>query len=258
MPEFDKNSLSSGTGTWQVRQTLGVIMKKNSIILLFTFIGVCISSHNYGRPNGNYACTKDSDTIVISKKITNQLAGGAYRKRATQYQIVIKEDTSSFGVAFTESNKNDFENEGCVNIRLGLSNKKSYKSQYFELAKIIEFASKEYNLDSLKSIYFLHLYNTGDLAIKISQLYYTRNYGKNFFEDYTIINQFFLESKITEDLNNLFTPYGLKVMCYNFEHPMLINYSYIFKESIIETDKNEVPSKILDAILTIYFEKIKK
>ena len=79
---------------------------KQIIIVLLTFSVFCTCS-NQTESKTKIEDVKHtkyiSDTIIGEKSITNEIAGSAYRKRATGYFVIVNNDTSDFMPIFTES-----------------------------------------------------------------------------------------------------------------------------------------------------------
>ena len=195
------------------------------------------------------------DTLVISKPITDELAGSAYRKRATQYQIVTQFDTSKFAIIISESNKNDFDHEGSVYLYFRFDEKKSFREQKAELNMLIEKASEEYKFDSLKNIYFLDLVSLGDLNIDISRELENNKNQKLILKNYWKLNDFLLESSLSKEMNDIFKKYKLTVKQFTIEH---FSYSPAFeilsRYGKIETKRIDFPAKIMIGTMWIYFD----
>ena len=118
-----------------------------------------------------------TDTIVAKTDITDEMAGSAYRKRAHSYFVVIGTDTSSFKPVFSEASES-----GSVSMNLNIPYSKatvSYQRRLFELKKILEIVKQDYPLDSLTSISYGRLIQSGDLAIELTQEHEKR-FGKSF------------------------------------------------------------------------------
>lgn len=190
--------------------------------------------------------TKTSiDTTIYRKTITKELPGGAYRKRATSYSLIIDKDTSHLECYFEEYNN------GKVGFQISFADNKKYATQFIELESLIKAASTEYNMDSLSGA-FLYLIETGDLAIDITRQLSDKDI-KNVTNNRSTAT-FLLKSKLTDDLNSLLLSYKKEVQQYAIEHPMLIDSSEIIKYNQIDTPKNKIPKKILDGTIWIYFK----
>ena len=129
-------------------------------------------SFNFGNPK----LVQDNaillqDTTVGSKIITDEIAGSAYRKSAKGYFLIIGKDTSKFTCIFSDSKDGKYVSLDFI----GKDNQTSYRERMEHLRIILPFASKDYKMDSLKSIYFGRLVNNGDIAIEL-----TKNYRMKF------------------------------------------------------------------------------
>lgn len=221
-----------------------------SILILFFFQMTCSNEATIG---DRYLLSKN--TVVISKPITNEIAGSAYRKRATQYQLANQFDTSKFAIIISESNKNDFDHEGSVHLEIHFDKNKNFREQKVELNMLLEKASEEYKFDSLKSIYSLWLPSLGDLDIIISKELENNNDIKLIQEDYWKLNAFLLTSSLSKEINDIFKKYNLTVKQFSIEH-----FSYfarpetLIRYSKIETNPNDFPTKIMEGAMWIYFD----
>jgi len=198
--------------------------------------------------------TTKNDTIVISKKITDEISGSAYRKRATKFQLVNQLDTSNFSIIISESNNNEYDNEGVVYLEIEFDKDKNYKQQKQELKKILIEASKHYKLDSLKSIYSIWLPSLGDLNVKVSKELENKNQLESIPENYNKPCDFLLKSSLTQEINDIFKDYKLTVKGYGIEHFGYYSTGNVIKEySKIETKIYDFPRNVITGDLTIYF-----
>jgi len=193
------------------------------------------------------------DTIIVKKNITNELPGGAYRKRATGYYVIIKNDTSSFMPIFYEYIDNEM-----IGISLHLpykNNIEPYEKRLSELRLILSEADKEYNIDSLNSLVVGRLILSGDLAITITEEYKNK-FGDNekiALADYDKISNFLLESRLTKDLNEIFEPYSIAVDKIRIEHAFFATKDELLEFSNVSMDTIEIPNRILDFMSWIKF-----
>ena len=194
-----------------------------------------------------------NDTVVISKKITDEIAGSSYRKRATKFQLVNLMDTSKFSIIISESNNNEFDHEGSIYLEIYFDKNKNYKEQKQELKKILIEAARHYNLDSLKSIYSIWPPSLGDLNIKISKELENKNGLKAVPENYRKLCDFLLTSSLTQEMNDVFKDYKLIVKGYGIEHFGYSDIETLKEYSKIESQPNTFPKKIITGDLTIYF-----
>lgn len=195
-----------------------------------------------------------NDMVVISKTITNEIAGSAYRKRATQYRLANKSDTSQCTIIIIESNKNEFDHDGSVHLQIDFDKNKSYREQKAELAMLLETACKEYKFDSLKSIYSLWLPSLGDLNIKISKELETKDV-KLIRKNYWKLNDFLLTSSLSKEINDIFKKYKLRAKQFSIEHfGYYAGPETLKRYSKIETDPADFPAKIIQGAMWIYFD----
>jgi len=195
-----------------------------------------------------------NDTIVISKKITNEISGSAYRKKATQYQLINSFDTSKFSIIISESNSNEFDHAGSVYLELNFDKDKSFRQQKQELKVLLANASKEYKLDSLKSIYSIWTPTLGDLDLKVSKELESRKDIKKIQNNYWRLNDFLLNSSLSLEINDIFSQYKLTVKQYSIEHLSYYSKLEILKEySKIETKPIDFQMEIIAGQMTIYF-----
>src|SRR5262245_12424973 len=89
------------------------------------------------------------------------------------------------------------------------------------------------------------LLTTGDLAIAVTKQLPAELRNKPLTN--IDVSKFLLNSKLTEDLNNLLRPYSKRIKRYVVEHAGFLDNSIYFKVNKIETPKSQVPNKILVA-----------
>jgi len=230
---------------------------KNSVLifLLFVVFYSCLNQTEQKKKIENeIKIEKFSDTIIGKKNITNEIAGSAYRKRATGYFVIVKKDTSGFMPIFSESKDNG---------RIGISQKLPYSNEtetYFqrlsELKLILPEAAKEFNFDSLSNMSIGRLILSGDLAITITEEYKNKFGEKEVITtaDYSEISEFLLESRLTKDLNKLFEPYSKSVEKVRIEKVFFATRDELLKFSKVSKDTADIPNKILDCMTWIKFK----
>lgn len=186
------------------------------------------------------ATTEAPDTVILRINLNQELAGSAYRNRATGYLMVINGDSAYFSPAFTESNK------GKVNLLLGLYPLQTYAEQMTQLQAILPTAAEDYNFDSLSSVYMGRLVHTGDLAIAVTNEYLTAfdGYGSTATTEYRKIEHFLTTSKLGRDLNVILEPYGLHVTEASVEK---VFFTEMPAQTIDSTLHATWPARILDA-----------
>jgi hypothetical protein len=230
---------------------------KTSIVLVIC-AGLFLSCANHDRNKPTAASNLPvGDTVVGKKTITGELAGSAYRKRATAYFIISGSDTSDYSVFFTE-NKDD----GKVSIitQYDLYNKKGklYSTRREEFKRILPVAGKEYNLDSLTGIEIGRLISTGDLDVEISKELLTK-FGDHYkISNYREISDFLLNSSLTRDINDLFAPFSVVIKQVIVEKVFFTDKKDLYISSLVKTDSSEIPPRLLDCITWLQVEKIKQ
>lgn len=207
-------------------------------------IGCQRSSHEMA--GSEITVPTDQGISVGRQEVFDEIAGSAYRKRATKYFVIIDKDTSSYMPIFAESRE-----DGVVGLNLNIRNSsksRSYGDWMEELAKILPQATQEYDFDSLKSIYVGRLVATGDLAIEVTRQYHETFNGYDDIRttDYPRISDFLVESKLAEDFNKLFRPYGISVARISVEKVFFTTSESFSAYGKIETDSAMIPAKILD------------
>jgi len=229
-------------------------MKKLILInLIILAIYSCSSQIGQKQESDNKKLNVESaDTLIEKNNITNEIAGSAYRNRATGYFMIVNKDSSDFMPIFSE-----YKDNGNVGLNLNLPYSKSnmtYYQRLNELELILPVAALDYNFDSLKSISFGRLILSGDLAIQL-----TKEYREKFGEkeliataDYKEISEFLLaESTLTKDLNKLLKPYSKSVSRVGIEKAFFTKKEELLKYSKISVDTTVIPEKILDFMIWI-------
>lgn len=191
------------------------------------------------------------ETTVGHIPITDEIAGSAYRKRATKYFVVAGKDTSNYRPIFIESK------EGAA-VRLDLRTRYSGKPRpYQELLKELEIifleARKDYNLDSLKGISIGRLVHTGDLAIDITRQYYATFEQKDGIptNDYPKIADFLLKSKLGSQFNNFLNKFEMEIDKISVEKVYFTTIESVKSSPNIRSDTTSLPDKILDCMTWI-------
>jgi len=200
----------------------------------------------------------NQDITIGQQQVTDEIAGSAYRKRATKYFVIADNDTSSYSPVFTENNDG-----GIVGMDLNIrypDNSKSYNEWMGELEKILPRAAQDYNLDSLKVIFVGRLIETGDLAIEVTLQYHDtfKGYDNIRTADYQRVSDFLLTSKLTDNFNKLFEPYAISVEEIGVEKVFFTTPKNFEHYSKIETDSARIPTQILDCQTWIKMKKNKE
>jgi hypothetical protein len=189
------------------------------------------------------AGTFNADTLIGRIPITNEIAGSAYRKRAMAYFLIINGDTSDFRCILTESNEN-----AQVDMEIRFKRRKSYRQQLRELQKLIPAGVRDFDYDSLRSIFISRLVTTGDLAVDISRQLQGDSISIN---NYSEVKQFLLKTKLASDFNRLLTPFYCSVAGFSVEKVFLTDKKILFRNATVESDTSAIPEHILDCITWI-------
>ncbi len=187
------------------------------------------------------------DTLVGRKTISDEIPGSAYRKRALGYFLIINSDTSDFVCILTES-----KDSGKVSMNIRYERRTmTYRQRMEELKRIISEASRDFNFDSLRSLYLGRLVFNGDIAVDVTRQY-QEQFGKvDRIADYIAVSEFLRKSKLAADLNDLFSPYSVSVRKVSPEKLFFTSKTELFWASKVETDSVAIPEKILDCIVWI-------
>lgn len=227
-------------------------MKYLSIILIVVLTSCTNKTRKETLPQDEKKIT--SDTLIGEVKITNEIAGSAYRNRATGYFVIIEKDTSNYVPVFTESKEN-----GSISIIQNLSYSKknrTYVQRLNEFKLILQRAEQDYNFDSLTDMSLGRLILSGDLAVILTKEF------KNTFVDkkqiatteYQEISNFLLESTLTRDLNIVFKPYQKAVKKIRIEKVFFASKKELMRYSNTTIDTSQIPENILDFMIWIEFE----
>lgn len=211
--------------------------------LLLTLLSAC---NQNGQDNsiGTLESFLTSDTLVGSKTITNEIAGSVYRKRATGYFLIANSDTSDFVCIFAES-----KHGGQVSMDIRFEKRSmTYRERMAELEKILPEAKKDFEFDSLRSLYLGRLVFNGDIAIDVTKQYQHRFGKTDNVVDLKTASQFLKESKLGTDLNELFNQYSISVDRVSPEKLFFTTKRELYWASKVETDTTEIPDKILDCM----------
>ncbi|UXX80321.1 hypothetical protein N7E81_04310 [Reichenbachiella carrageenanivorans] len=191
-----------------------------------------------------------SDTVILKIDLNQELAGSAYRKKATGYLMIANGDSAYFSPTFTESIE-----KGRVNLIMRLNPQQTYAEQITQLQVILPTAAQDYNFDSLSGVYLGRLVHTGDLAIAITNEYVTAfgGYGSTETSEYRKIERFLTLSKLGSDLNAIFNPYGLQVTGANVEK---VFFTKMPAQAIDSVLHNTWPERILDASVWVELKQV--
>lgn len=179
-----------------------------------------------------------NDTIIIKRKTENA--------RELVYFPVVRKDTIGFEVIFTDVT------DGSRVAEIHFQNTLSYNTQYRFLELIFGKASEEVSFSRLGFIDINTLPETGDLAIAVTRQLLQENENlEEQLKDYEKVSDLLMGTKITSDFNALLQPYQMKVNEYDLEKVFLMNRTHLSKEAKLETRPEEIPDKVLEAIVWI-------
>lgn len=146
----------------------------------------------------------------------------------------------------------------------------SYKKRLEEFRFILNKASKEYSIDSLKLINTDQLITSRDIAITITNNIleqfgdriqppkkgqYTEEVSTALYKD---ISSFLLTSTMVKELNTILKPYSIAV-----DRIRLEKVHFVFKDNIlvngtVSQESNQIPDHILNFTSKLYVKRISK
>ena len=215
--------------------------------MFFILVGAC--GEKTENSAGDVSVSSAPDTSIGSRMVTDELAGSAYRERAKAYFLLSGRDTSDF-ICYVAESRDDHR----INMDIRFKNNKTYRRHLNELHKIIPEAAKDFNMDSLSSVYIGRLVNSGDMAIHLTNEY-IRKYGKDKYpennEEFVL---FLLDTKLAADFSGLFKPYAVEVQSFCCEKLFFTTSDELFGSAETETDSSLAPEIILDCMTWINFK----
>lgn len=226
-----------------------------SIFAIF-LVASCREANRQSNEEVQTPTKSTQNTIVGSRPITHEIAGSAYRKRATGYFVITEGDTSSYMPIFTEA-----KSGGQVVLELNISylvDSLTFRQRLNELVTILRKASSEYDFDSLNGIFIGRLIQTGDLAIEITKQYNEQIGAPSFIRtvDYENISKFLGKSKLADEFNILLEPYSLTVGNIGVEKVFFTHKEELVQMNIATvTDTSDYPDKILDCLTSVALQK---
>ncbi len=224
------------------------MLLRSVVGLLVVLFFSCNSGHTpkyalyYGNPH------PAADTFVCRKDITKSIAGAAYKEKVYQYFLLVGKDTMDFTCYISNSRLNDIV---YIDMHMPDNRKTTYNEKVNGLKKILPLASRDFNLQNIKSLRIGQLIETGDLAIDITKQYQARFGDHHSITDYNTISDFLKESKLGTDLNHLFKPYSIGITNIDVEKVAFTTKAALYKSSNLETDFSMAPDKILDCMTWI-------
>jgi len=229
-------------------------MKKLVFLLVLPVITACCDAPQSFRQESPIVDSVKVDTSIGRKEITDEIAGSAYRKRATAYFVIAGKDTSKYSCIFSES-----KDDGRVSLDLHIPYSNSglnYREREKEIKLLLPEAAKDFRFDSLYTVSFGRLLLSGDLAIEITREYLVKYGADDKIKDYAQVAAFLQGSELSRDVNELFKPYSLALDRVSIEKVFFATREDLFKLSKIEKKQNEIPGKILDCILYVKLKKL--
>lgn len=218
-------------------------------ILLFLIISSCSSLTEQKQPMEENKVTVEMTDTLIGKK---ELSGNT---RAIGYFTIIKNDSSDFVPIFRRSKNND---NVWINLQMPYpKGNKTYAESLAELKLILPVAAVDNDFDSLKTISFGRLAESGDLAIQVTKEYLQKFGDKEMIptSEYSSISTFLLEeSTLGRDLNKLLQPYSKSISRIAIEKAHFESKQELYRYSKITTDTKEIPDQILDFMVWISLE----
>lgn len=223
-----------------------------NIGLLLFLLTACSNS---GQTNSSTKTKNDSITsdTIIGSKAFDEIAGSAFRKRAIEYFAINGKDTSKFTCVFVELKDSG---KVCIDLNLPYFKKGVTCRQIMsELQKILPVAKKDFNFDSLRSIYIGRLVQIGDAAVEVTKQYMGKFGQPKKITDYRKVESFLKESQLGEDFNKLLKPYSFDVENIASEKLSFSSKKELLYMSKVETDTTKIPEKILDCMTWIILKK---
>lgn len=214
------------------------------IYALLILLWACEPKEKSTEESTNEATPVETESIILRFDVNEELAGSAYREKATGYLMVLDGDSTLFFPAFTKGKK-----DGRVNLILGLHPSLTYHQQMRQLKTILPYAAKDYNFDSLSGVYVGRLVQTGDLAIQVTNEYLEAfdGYASTATTQYDTIASFLATSQLGQDFNKLFDPYDITVVDTSVEK---VFYTELHESITIDsTLHTQFPDKVLDAMV---------
>ncbi|HYF03995.1 MAG TPA: hypothetical protein VEC36_11495 [Patescibacteria group bacterium] len=223
-------------------------MKFHFVIVLVSLLAISSCEKNSDEAISQKA---KNDTIIGTREIKNEIAGGAYRMRARGYFLIVNNDTSKFMPIAVESNGHYFTDTGAVFIELDFKKDKFYSQQMQELSRLLPTIAKDFELDSLKGIWLGRLVQTGDLAVRI-----TNELGGNVkttptAKNYNHASKLLKNSSLGISFNKLLNEYHLEVDKIQIEKLDYWKKEILLQESKVNVDTSSIPDKILDCMTTV-------
>ncbi|MDW3208421.1 MAG: hypothetical protein R8N23_01040 [Reichenbachiella sp.] len=220
------------------------------IFALLIFLWACEPKEKSTKEEVSESSPVETESIILRFNVNEELAGSAYREKATGYLMVLDGDSTLFFPAFTKSKK-----EGRVNLILGLHPSLTYHEQMKHLKTILPYASKDYNFDSLSGVFVGRLVQTGDLAIQVTNEYLNDfgGYTSTATSEYDTIASFLAASQLGRDFDQIFAPYDMAVTGTSVEK---VFYTELYESIKIDSAlHSQWPEKILDAMVWVRIGK---
>ncbi|PSK91007.1 hypothetical protein [Taibaiella chishuiensis] len=217
---------------------------KAMLILILCTGFACVGKNKQEAPN------RDSEQPRIGyRDITDEMAGSSYRTRARSYFLVRGTDTSAFSCMLSESRA-----DSSVLISVTFRESLTYDEQLNELKLLLPVAATDFDLKRLDGIGIGRLITTGDLAVRITQQYRERFGDNTTIGSYAKVALFLKQSPLGTDFNTLLQPYGYRVDEISVEKVFFSDKQVLYKQSVISTDADAIPERILDCMTWIRVE----
>lgn len=220
-------------------------------MILWLFLSSIVGCINSEKENSKSVEIREidfQDTLVWTKIMTEELPGSAFRKRAIGYYLVVGKDTSSFTTIISESQDQELTLIFKTNDQKALS---SHEQRLKELELSLKRASEDFILDSLKSIEFGRLGEDELFAIEMTNQFHAR-FGSSFdLPLYKDVQDFFLNSTLSQDLNRILDTYHIEIEQIIPEKLHFANHSIHPPLS----KSRELPEKILDCMIYLTLKK---
>lgn len=215
--------------------------------IIFALLLVAMACQSKDKPTTlTESLPMEPDTLVLRFDVNEELAGSAYREKATGYLMIVDGDSTLFFPAFTKAKK-----DGHINLILGLHPSLTFYDQMSQLNTILPYAAQDYNFDSLTGLFVGRMVQTGDLAIQVTNEYLDTfgGYASTATSEYDTIASFLMTSRLGREFNQLFNPYKLKVRGTSVEKVFYTELPKAFK--IDSTLHTGFPEKVLDAMVWV-------
>lgn len=229
------------------------------IIVLVVFIGALLSSCTFSKEKNSKKSSRQegkSQESIVEHEVVSEIIGDGEKVRILEYTIVSASDTSSFIPRFRFSTKDSLH---YISLQLSdIDSKINYSDIIQELDYVLEEVANDNDISSLKRIFVGRLALLGDKTVEISETYFDQ-FGT---EDMKLqqgnkLEDFILNSSLSTDLNELLSPYNLRLKRVHLDQVSFLNREQLPNLSSREKGKLQVPNLLLDAVCSYDLETIK-